>query len=105
MFKLIIAIIRDSDASAVTDALVAAGFRTTRPDEPRPAWRFGRAEVGRRTQLRASERLRHSQSLRVGTSRRGPRTPGASSVGHRPLGARAETRPSAYLAVFKSHVI
>ena len=30
MFKLIIAIIRDSDASAVTDALIAANFRATR---------------------------------------------------------------------------
>ena len=30
MFKLIIAIIRDSDASAVTDALITANFRATR---------------------------------------------------------------------------
>ncbi len=30
MFKLIIAIIRDSDASAVLDALVTANFRATR---------------------------------------------------------------------------
>lgn len=30
MFKLIIAIIRDSDAGAVLDALVAANFRATR---------------------------------------------------------------------------
>lgn len=30
MFKLLIAIIRDSDASAVTDALIAANFRATR---------------------------------------------------------------------------
>ena len=30
MFKLIIAIMRDSDANPVLDALVAAGFRATR---------------------------------------------------------------------------
>ncbi len=30
MFKLIIAIIRDGDTSAVTDALVSANFRSTR---------------------------------------------------------------------------
>jgi uncharacterized protein YaaQ len=30
MFKLVIAIIRDSDASAVLDALVTANFRATR---------------------------------------------------------------------------
>jgi len=30
MFKVIIAIIRDSDAAAVTDALIAGNFRSTR---------------------------------------------------------------------------
>lgn len=30
MFKLIIAILRDSDSNAVLDALVSAGFRATR---------------------------------------------------------------------------
>ena len=30
MFKVIIAIIRDSDATAVTDALIAGNFRSTR---------------------------------------------------------------------------
>ena len=41
MFKLIIAIIRDSDDAAIMDALVAANFRATRIASTGAFWRQG----------------------------------------------------------------
>ena len=41
MFKLIIAIIRDSDDAAIMDALVAANFRATRIASTGVFWRQG----------------------------------------------------------------
>ena len=41
MLKLVIAIIRDSDAHAVSDALVAADFRVTRIASTGAFWRQG----------------------------------------------------------------